>query len=98
VDQTVIVRYRTRPEAAADNAVLIENVFSALAELDPGGLEYTAYQLDDGVTFVHVARLSGRTNPLVTLPAFAEFQRGLTQRCVEPPVPSGATTVGSYGA
>ena len=98
MDQTVIVRYRTRPEAAEDNAVLIENVFSALAELDPGGLEYTAYQLDDGVTFVHVARLSGRSNPLVTLPAFAEFQRGLTQRCVGPPVPSGATTVGSYGA
>jgi len=97
VNQTVIVRYRTRPEAAADNAALIENVFSALADLDPGGLEYTAYKLDDGVTFVHVARVSGPNNPLVTLPAFAEFQRGLMQRCVEPPAPSGASVVGSYG-
>ena len=98
MNQTVIVRYRTRSEAAADNAALIEGVFSALADLDPGGPEYTAYKLDDGVTFVHVARVSGPNNPLMTLPAFAQFQRGLAQRRVEPPVPSAAAIVGSYGS
>jgi hypothetical protein len=30
------------------------------------------------------------------LPEFAEFQRELTERCVEQPMPSGATMIGSY--
>lgn len=97
MSKTVIVRYRTRPEAADENARLVGNVFAALAEADPGGLRYTTYRLADGVTFVHVAHHEGEANPLATLPAFAEFQRDLAQRCAEPPAPSEATVVGSYG-
>lgn len=97
MSKTVIVRYRTRPEAAEDNARLIEGVFASLAELDPGDFRYTTYRLADDVTFVHVACVDGTQNPLATLPAFAEFQRDLAQRCVEQPAPSAATVVGSYG-
>ena len=57
---------------------------------------YATYRLDDGVTFVHVARLADSENPLAALPAFAEFQRELLERCVEQPAPSAATVVGSY--
>ena len=60
------------------------------------GLEYATYRLDDGVTFVHVARLRDTENPLAALPAFAEFQRELLERCVEQPAPTAATVVGSY--
>jgi hypothetical protein len=95
--KTAIIRYRTHPEAAAENARLVEAVYAALAALDPSGFRYSTYRLDDGATFVHVARFDGEANPLATLPAFAEFQRDLLQRCVEPPEPSGATLVGSYG-
>jgi hypothetical protein len=97
MSKTVIVRYRTRPEAAEDNARLVAAVYTALADLDPGGFSYATYRLADGVSFVHVARFSGPANPLATLPAFAEFQRELPQRCAEPPAPSEATLVGSYG-
>ena len=97
MSKTVIVRYRTRPEAAEENARLVEGVFAALADVDPGGFRYTTYRLADGVTFVHVALFEGTENPLATLPAFAEFQRELAQRCVEQPAPSEATVVGSYG-
>ena len=62
----------------------------------PGQSEYLAYRLDDAVSFVHVARVTGTENPLPTLPAFAEFQRELARRCVEQPAPSGASVVGSY--
>jgi hypothetical protein len=60
-------------------------------------LTYTTYRFADGVAFVHVAHLFGIENPLATLPAFAEFQRELAQRCVEPPAPSEVTVAGSYG-
>jgi hypothetical protein len=95
--RTLIIRYKTRPEAAEENSRLIETVFSSLAELAPTDFSYTTYRLADGTTFVHIARLDGPDNPLATLPAFAEFQRNLAERCVEPPAPSEATVVGSYG-
>jgi hypothetical protein len=97
MSKTVIVRYRTRPDAAEENARLVEDVFAALADVDPGDFRYATYRLADGVTFVHVARFAGTGNPLATLPAFTEFQRELPHRCVEPPAPSDATLVGSYG-
>jgi hypothetical protein len=97
MSKTVIVRYQTHPEAAEENARLVQEVFASLADVDPGGLKYTTYRLADGVTFVHVAHHQGTENPLATLPAFAQFQRGLAQRCVQPPAPAEATVVGSYG-
>ena len=97
MSKNTIVRYRTHPEAADENARLVEDVYAALAESDPGGFRYTTYRLADGVTFVHVARQDGDDNPLQSLPAFAEFQRNLGERCAEPPAPTGATVVGSYG-
>ena len=93
----MIVRYRTRPEAADENARLVEGVYAALAELRPADFRYTTYRLEDGVTFVHVAHQAREENPLPALPAFAEFQRDLRGRCAEPPAPSEATVVGSYG-
>jgi hypothetical protein len=97
MSKNVVIRYRTHPEAADENARLVEAVFAELAEVDPGHFRYATYRLDDGVTFVHVARLEGRENPLATLPAFAEFQRDIAGRCIEQPAPSDATVVGSYG-
>jgi len=96
MSRTVVVRYRTRPDAADENARLVEGVYAALAELAPADFRYTAYRLADGVTFVHVAQ-HGESNPLPSLPAFGEFQRGLAERCEEQPAPSEATVVGSYG-
>ncbi|MBA3841804.1 MAG: hypothetical protein H0X39_04150 [Actinobacteria bacterium] len=92
-----IVRYRTTPEAADENARLVADVYAALAELDPDDFRYTTYRLTGGVSFVHVAQSDGDTNPLQSLPAFAEFQRDLQARCVEPPAPTQASVVGSYG-
>ena len=92
-----VVRYTTRPEAADENEKLIRAVFAQLAEQAPPGLSYAAIRLDDGVSFVHVAMLEGDTNPLSTLPAFAEFQANIGSRLVEGPVPSDATLVGNHG-
>ena len=87
-----------RHAAKSDRAPSPEAVVdAALAELQPADFRYTTYRLADGVTFVHVAELAGTENPLSTLPAFAEFQRDVAERCVEPPVANEAIVVGSYG-
>ena len=77
-------------------SVSVEDVYAALARLQPSHFQYSTLRLADGVTFLHVARLEGDENPLTSLPEFAEFQRGLPERCVEPPMPSEATVVASY--
>jgi hypothetical protein len=95
--KTVVVRYRTRTDASDENARLVADVYAALADAAPDDFRYTTYRLADGDTFVHVAQHEGSGNPLPSLPAFAEFQRELAERCVEPPAPGEATVVGSYG-
>jgi len=97
MSSTVMVRYRTHPEAADENARLVAAVYAALAKTAPDDFRYITYRLADGVTFVHVAEHDGGANPLSTLPEFAEFQKDLASRCAEPPAPLGASVVGSYG-
>jgi hypothetical protein len=96
VSRTSVIRYRVRPDAADENVRLVKAVYAALAEAEPKDLEYATYQLEDGVTFVHVAKLPDAENPLGALPEFAEFQRQINERCVEQPAPAAATVVGSY--
>jgi enediyne biosynthesis protein E11 len=93
---TVVVRYEVTPETAEENQQAIEKVVAELAETSPEGLSYTAYRLDDGVSFVHVAEFSGEGNPLGEIGAFAEFQAGLPGRLVAPPSAGPATAIGVY--
>lgn len=91
-----VVRYATRPESADDNQAAVEKVFAELNEGRPDGLRYATFRLADGVTFVHVAVTEGEHNPLTEVPAFAEFQAGITDRLAAPVDRSEATLVGSY--
>ncbi|MFI9381528.1 antibiotic biosynthesis monooxygenase [Kutzneria sp. NPDC052558] len=98
MSRTVMVRYRTRPEAAEENQRLVEAVFRELNADDPGGLRYATFRLDDGVTFVHVARFEGEDNPLQRSAAFKEFQQDVGARMESGPERSDdVTLVGEYG-
>jgi hypothetical protein len=94
---TVVVRYRTKPEFADENARLVEAVFAELAATDPGGVRYATFRLEDN-TFVHIADVESDPNPLSSIAAFAEFQKNIGERCEpgEGPNPQAATLVGSY--
>jgi hypothetical protein len=92
-----LIRYRTHPEHAEENQRLIRAVFAELAEQRPRGVHYTAFRLEDGVSFVHLVALDGAENPLLTMAAFKEFQAGIGDRVAEGPLPADAHTVGSYG-
>ena len=93
--KTIMVRYKTSATAAEANANLVRAVFDELRARAPGGLRYTSYRLDDGVTFVHIAT-HGSDNPLTSLPAFKSFQAKLTERCVELPAFSELAILDSY--
>jgi hypothetical protein len=91
--KTIIVRYKTHPNQADKNAELIRAVFAQLAERAPKGLSYRSYR--DGCSFVHVATVEG-DNPLLALPAFQAFTKDIKSRCVEEPVVTEMSIVGSY--
>ena len=92
-----VIRYRTKPDMADTNAELVAAVFAELNAAQPGGLRYMSLRLEDD-TFIHVVETMTEdvTSPLPKLKAFAAFQDGIRERCVEPPLPKGATVVGNY--
>jgi hypothetical protein len=92
-----VVRYRVKPEHADHNAELVRAVYEELKALDPPDFRYITFQLEDGVTFVHVAFADSDPPPLPGLAAFKRFQEGIAERCDEPPVAMKATEVGSFG-
>lgn len=94
---TTIVRYHPKTEHADENQRLVEAVFEELAATTPAGLSYTTFRLSDG-TFIHIADIEGADNPLNGVAAFAEFLKGIGERC-EPgngPNPQQATVIGAY--
>jgi hypothetical protein len=94
----VIVRYTVKPEHAAENQALIEDVFASLERDRPDGIGYSVFKLADGVSFVHVTTHDSPdgVNPLTAVPAFKAFAAGVKERCAVQPVSSTATTIGRY--
>ena len=92
----LVVRYTPTEDQRDANEALVADVFAELAEATPDGLRYATLRLADG-TFVHLADIDG-DNPLVELPAFARFQRGIDDRCEAGlgPNPQPAHVVGNY--
>ncbi|HEY4307558.1 MAG TPA: hypothetical protein VGM82_23995 [Gemmatimonadaceae bacterium] len=95
----VMVRYTVKQDQAEENARLIGEVFAALSRTAPEGLTYSAYVLEDGVSFVHVASmLDAASNPLQQLPEFKAFTAGVKERCEVQPVTTTLREIGSYSA
>ena len=94
----VIVRYRVKPERAAENRELIEKVYAELHQTNPAGLRYATFRGRDGVTHVHIASIETENgdNPLSKSPAFAAFTADIQARCDEPPMTIELDEIGSY--
>ncbi len=94
----VMVRYRVKPDQAARNEELVRAVYEELRRTEPAGLRYATFQLDDGVSFVHLASIETEdgSNPLSGLTAFARFQEGVRERCDEAPVATELREIGSF--
>jgi hypothetical protein len=92
-----LIRYRVRPDAIEENQRLVESVFAELRARGPENIRYLTLRGADGTFFHLVASAPGNdTSAVTSLPAFAEFQRGLRDRCVEPPQVLEVTPVGDH--
>jgi len=94
----VIVRYKVKPERAGENEELIGAVYAELHQTRPAGLRYATFQLDDGVSFVHLAAndTEDGSSPLTEVQAFKRFQENINDRCEEGPIASSVREIGSY--
>ena len=94
----VMVRCEVKPDRAAENEELVRAVYEELDRTQPAGLHYATFALQDGVSFVHLSCIDtedGR-NPLSDVEAFARFQDGIGDRCVQGPVVAQLREIGSF--
>lgn len=98
--RTIMVRYKTHPAQAEENAALVAKVFAALARERPAGVSYQVLRADDGVSFTHVATVEDglAVHPLTSLPEFQAFVADIRSRCETPPQQVAATVLGRYPA
>ena len=92
----VMIRYKVKPDRVQENEMLVRAVYEELQRADPAGISYATFQLDDGVSFVHLAQTEDGQNPLARLEAFARFQEDIGDRCEERPVLSEVREIGSF--
>lgn len=92
----VLVQYQVKPESAAENQRLVEEVFEELRARAPAGVQYLVLRLEDG-GFAHFFSGEEGAPALPTLAAFQRFRQGLAGRVVEEPRSRAAVVVGHYG-
>jgi translation elongation factor EF-1beta len=51
---TVIVQYKVKPDQVETNKELVRAVYDELRERQPGDTRYITFQLEDGVSFIHL--------------------------------------------
>jgi hypothetical protein len=79
------------------NAELVAAVFAELKAAKPDGVRYLTLRLEDD-TFLHVVEAAAEdgSSPIPKLAAFAAFQDGIRDRCIEPPLVRAVGIVGNY--
>lgn len=84
------VQYTVRAEYVATNQQNIQKVMSDLAALKNPNIKYSAFLLEDGKTFMHLAMYPDeQTSTIVpNLPSFKAFREGL--KASQPEVPPKA--------
>lgn len=93
---TVMNTYRVRPDEVRRNLDLLQAFFEELTATNPDGLSYTAFQLDDKVSFVHIIETEHGAAPFAHMTAYQAFRATVGQRCNRPPAMMHLRTVGSF--
>lgn len=88
---------RSRPTRPPNRRKRRKKCFTAIEAVQPQGVRHASCRLPDGVTYVILLGLDDdENNPLLSVPAFRDFQESLKTWIAEPPVVEELTPVGSY--
>jgi quinol monooxygenase YgiN len=92
----VMIRCKVRPDEAEASLESFREVYEEMRSVQPKGLRYATFQLEDKVTFVSFAEMEG-PEVLQQLEAFQRLRATPRERFDEPPVLTVLHEVGSYG-
>lgn len=92
----VMIRYKVKRDQVERNLELLRAFFAELASLQPDGLRYASFQLEDMVSFVHFVETEDGPGPLPELKAFQRYRGTIAERCDEPPVMTQLNEVDSF--
>ena len=91
------VQYTVREDFVETNASNIRDVMEELRALGDVGLQYSAFRVGDGRTFVHLVLMQDKSKGSIipNLAAFSKFQAALKGGVESPPANEAWTVVGS---
>jgi hypothetical protein len=92
----VMIRYKVKPDQVERNLELLRAFFEELESAQPDRVRDAAFQLDDGVTFMHLVETDDPRR-FSQLETFRAYRATLDERCDEPPVMTELREIGSYG-
>ena len=92
----LMIRYRVKRDEVGRNLELLRAVYEEMEVVQPDGLSYATFQLEDGVSFVDFVETEDGPGPLPRLEAFGRFRSTLDERYDEPPTMTELREVGSF--
>ena len=91
----VMIRYKLKRDQVERNLELLRAVYEELESVQPDGLRWATFHLEDEVSFVDFAVVDG-PGRLSRLKAWRPYRATLDERCDEPPVMTELQEVGSF--
>jgi quinol monooxygenase YgiN len=85
MQRLTLVRYTTKPGAAAENERLARAVFAELRADGPAHVAYALFRDGDAFTHLFLNAETADSSALTELPAFKAYLADLPPRCVAPP-------------
>ncbi|MBF9128092.1 hypothetical protein I0C86_03660 [Plantactinospora sp. S1510] len=92
----VMIRWKLRPDEVDRELELLRAVYEELASVQPDGVRYATFQLEDKVTFMSLVDLATGPELLQQLKVFQRYRTNLDDRCDEPPVMTFLHELGAY--
>jgi hypothetical protein len=81
----VMIRCKVRPDGVEAGLDLLQEVYEEMRSVQPKGLRYATFQLEDKVTFVSFAEMDEGPEVLQQLEAFQRLRATPGERFDEPP-------------
>lgn len=91
-----MIKWKIKPDQVQLELELLAAVYEELQTRQPGNLDYSTFQLDDGVTFMAYANMPMGLGVLGDLRAFHRYRATLDARCDEAPIVTQLGEIGLY--